>query len=333
MKAMLLKAPGPIASDPLRLSDVDAPQPGPGEVGVRVAACGLCHTDLHIIEGELPSHKLPLVPGHQVVGTVDRLGEGVTKLKSGDRVGIAWLHSACGQCQFCQAGRENLCPYAQFTGYDVDGGYAQYAIVPEDFAYPLPHALSDIQAAPLLCAGIIGFRALRQSEIKPSQRLGLYGFGASAHLTIQVAVHWGCEVYVFTRSAHHQELALRLGARWVGRAEDAAPAKLDAAIIFAPAGSIVPLALAALERGGTLALAGIYMSQIPPLDYATHLYYEKTLRSVANATRQDGSDFLRLAAEIPVRTAVEVFPLAEANWALRLLKEGKIQGAGVLAVQ
>lgn len=333
MKAMLLKAPGPIASDPLRLSDVDAPQPGPGEVCVRVAACGLCHTDLHIIEGELPSHKLPLVPGHQVVGTVERLGEGVTRLKSGDRVGIAWLHSACGQCQFCQAGRENLCPYAQFTGYDVDGGYAQYAIVPEDFAYPLSHALSDIQAAPLLCAGIIGFRALRQSEIKHGQRLGLYGFGASAHLTIQVAVHWGCEVYVFTRSAHHQELALRLGARWVGRAEDAAPAKLDAAIIFAPAGSIVPLALAALEKGGTLALAGIYMSQIPPLDYATHLYYEKTLRSVANATRQDGSDFLRLAAEIPVRTEVEVFPLAEANRALRLLKEGKIQGAGVLAVQ
>lgn len=330
MKAMLLKTPRPVDQAPLGLVEVADPQPGPGQVRLRVLACGICHTDLHIVEGELPARKLPLIPGHQIVGTVDRLGEGIAQLKLGDRVGIPWLNSSCGHCAFCRQERENLCPEASFTGYDVDGGYAQYAICPEAFACPVPATFSDLQVAPLLCAGIIGFRALRVSGIEPGQNLGLYGFGASAHLAIQVAVHWGCRVCVFTRSQEHRELASRLGAVWTGRAEDLPPKKLHSAIIFAPAGGIVPYALEALERGGALALAGIYMSPVPVLDYTRHLYYEKTVKSVSNATRQDARDFLRLAAEIPVVTEVQAFPLEEANRALLLLKQGRMQGAGVL---
>lgn len=333
MKCMLLTTPRLIERAPLELVDVADPQPGPDAVRLRVSACGICHTDLHIVEGELPSRKLPLIPGHQIVGIVDLIGEKVTRFKIGDRVGIPWLHSSCGECRFCRQGRENLCRETAFTGYDVHGGYAEYALVPEAFACPLPSSLSDIQAAPLLCAGIIGFRALRVSGIEPGQNLGLYGFGASAHLAIQVAVHWGCRVYVFTRSPQHQSLARGLGAVWVGKAEETPPQKLNAAIIFAPAGGIVPHALEALERGGTVALAGIYMTAIPELDYARHLYQEKAVRSVSNATREDAREFLRLAAEIPVRTTVQAFSLEEANGALELLKQGKIQGAGVLELR
>lgn len=328
---MLLRAQGHIEASPLEMGDVPDPQPGPGQVRLRVTACGLCHTDLHVVEGELPPKKLPLIPGHQIVGVVDAAGPGARRLHPADRVGVAWLHSTCGTCSYCTSSRENLCPEARFTGYSVDGGYAQYAVAQEDFAYSLPEGFSDLQAAPLLCAGIIGYRSLRLSEIKPGGRLGLYGFGASAHISIQVAVHWGCRVYVFTRSPEHQALASNLGAAWAGRAEERAPELLDSAIIFAPAGGLVPLALRALDRGGTLALAGIHMSPVPQIDYQL-LYHERTVRNVANFTREDATGFLELAARIPLRTEVESFPLAEANRALQLLKQGRIQGAGVLVM-
>ncbi|HEX78492.1 MAG TPA: zinc-dependent alcohol dehydrogenase family protein [Dehalococcoidia bacterium] len=332
MQAMVLREPRPIEEQPLVKTEVTDPVPGPGEIRLRVLACGVCHTDLHSVEGELPPHRLPLIPGHEIVGIVDRVGLGVSRYGEGDRVGVAWLHSACGQCRYCERGNENLCPQARFTGYDVDGGYAQYAIVPQDFAHPLPQGFSPVGAAPLLCAGIIGFRALRLSEIRPGGRLGLFGFGASAHIAIQVAIYWGCQVLVFTRSQEHRRLARELGAAWAGGAEDEPPARLDSAIIFAPAGRLVLDALRVLDKGGTLALAGIYMTPIPEMDYTQYLYHERTVRSVANSTRQDAQELLRLAAEIPLRTEVQVFPLDEANEALRLLKQGKIQGAAVLHI-
>ncbi len=332
MRAMILSRPAPIENEPLVLAEVPVPTPGPGEVRLRVRACGICHTDLHVMEGELPVRKSPLIPGHQIVGVVDAVGPGVTSPRLGERVGVPWLHSTCGACAFCTRGQENLCDDARFTGYHADGGYAEYALTRADFAYPLPETFADLAAAPLLCAGIIGFRALRLSEVRPGERLGLYGFGASAHIAIQIARHWGCEVYVFSRGEHHRRLAQELGAAWTGRAEDTPPAALDAAIIFAPAGGLVPEALRALRKGGTLALAGIYMTPLPQMDYGL-LYGERSVRSVANSTRQDARDLLRVAAEVPVRSEVEVFPLAQANHALRLLKEGKIQGAGVLDVQ
>lgn len=247
-------------------------------------------------------------------------------------MGVAWLNWTCGKCQFCRKGLENLCEEARFTGYDVDGGYAEYVAVNEDFAYRIPKGFSDVEAAPLLCAGIIGFRALRLSNVQKGERLGLYGFGASAHIVIQIARHWGCEVYVFTRGEEHQELARKLGAAWAGTAEGKPPAKLQSAIIFAPAGKLVLDALRVLEKGGTLALAGIYMTPVPQMDYREHLYFEKTIRSVANSTRKDAEDLLSLAGEIPVNTEVQTFALGEANRALLLLKQGKIQGAGVLRV-
>jgi propanol-preferring alcohol dehydrogenase len=330
MRAMVLHTPKPVTDNPLSIENVDDPEPGAGEIRVKVHACGICHTDLHTVEGDLPLPKLPIIPGHQVVGIVDRRGEGTKRFKDGERIGMAWLHSACGKCSFCSHDHENLCEAGRFTGYHADGGYAEYACIPEDFAYALPEVFTDEEASPLLCAGIIGYRALRQSEIRAGGRLGLYGFGASAHVTIQVARHLGCEVYVFSRGKKHLELAEKLGASWTGRAEETPPHKLDAAIIFAPAGRIVPEALRLLEKGGTLVLAGITMTAIPELDYTRHLYYEKTVRSVANSTRRDGQEFLKVAAEIPIRTETESFPLQEANKALRLLKEGKINGAGVL---
>jgi len=329
---MILKTPGPVFEDPLHFTEQDEPVPGPRQIRVRVHTCGICHTDLHTVEGDLPLPKLPLIPGHQVVGTVDRIGDQGRRFQVGDRVGMAWLHSACGSCGFCGSGHENLCDKAHFTGYHADGGYAEYAVIPEEFAYPIPEIFSDEEAAPLLCAGIIGYRALRLSKVRPGQRLGLYGFGASAHITIQIARHMGCEVYVFSRGEEHLRLAEKLGAVWRGRAEEIPPVKLDSAILFAPAGGIVPKALRALEKGGTLALAGITMTQIPALDYTEHLYHEKTLRSVANSTRQDGEALLKIAAEMPVRTETQSFPLKEANRALRLLKQGKINGAGVLRI-
>jgi propanol-preferring alcohol dehydrogenase len=332
MQAMVLKQPDQIETNPLRLTEMDRPKVRPDEILVKVKVCGICHTDLHTVEGELEPVRKPLVPGHQVVGVVEEMGEEVTRFAKGDRVGMAWLHSTCGECKYCQEGRENLCESARFTGYHVDGGYAQYTVVSQDFAYPIPEGFSDGQAAPLLCAGIIGYRALRLSEIKPKGRLGLYGFGASAHVAIQVAMHWGCEVLVFTRSKDHQKLAEDLGAVWTGTSKDQAPRKLDSAIIFAPAGELVLDALKALGRGGTLALAGIYMTPIPRMDYAKHLYWEKTVRSVANSTREDGEELLKLAAEIPIRTTVTGFPLKDANRSLQLLKQSKVDGAGVLEI-
>ena len=329
MKACLLHSPAPVDQNPLVFTDATDPQPGPGEVLVRVKYCGVCRTDLHVVEGELPPRKSPVIPGHQIIGEVTKSGEGATRLKLGARVGIPWLHRTDQSCEYCRKGMENLCDHPSFTGYTVDGGFAEYAVAPEDFVYPIPEAFPDEQAAPLLCAGIIGFRSLRLSGIERGGRLGFYGFGAAAHVAIQVARHWGAEVYACTRGAKHQQLALQLGAVWAGEAAAEPPAKLDAAIIFAPAGELVPAALRALKKGGVLVLGGIHMSPIPPLDYNL-LYQERVIRSVANNTRQDGEDFLRVAAEIPVRTRVTLYPLRDANRALNDLKGDRINGAAVL---
>ena len=329
MKACVLQAPAPIETNPLCFTDVAVPQPGPGEILVRVHACGVCRTDLHVVEGELPPRKSPVIPGHQIVGVVEESGAEAHRFSKGARVGIAWLHRTDGTCEYCRAGSENLCDHPSFTGYTVDGGYAEYVLAAQDFVYPIPEAFADDQAAPLLCAGIIGFRSLRLSGIKKGGSLGLYGFGAAAHVAIQVARYWGAEVYASTRDVRHQRLALELGARWAGGTLAEPPVKLDAAIIFAPAGEIVPAALKALKKGGTLALGGIHMSPIPALDYNL-LYYERVIRSVANNTRQDGEDFLRIAAEIPIHTQVQRFALRDANQALNQLKNDAIQGAAVL---
>ncbi len=332
MKACLLHRTAPIEMSPLADAEVQTPEARGDQILLRVAACGVCRTDLHVIEGELPPRKMPVIPGHQIVGVVEKIGDRVTRFKPGDRAGIAWLHRACGRCEYCKAGKENLCENAEFTGYTVDGGYAEYALSAEQFTYRIPEGFEDLQAAPLLCAGIIGFRSLRLSGIEPGGRLGFYGFGAAAHVAIQVARHWNVEVFASTRDKRHQKLALELGAQWAGGTLDAPPEKLDAAIIFAPAGEIIPAALKALKKGGTLVLAGIHMSPTPPMDYSL-LYHERVIRSVANNTRQDGEDFLRIAAEIPIRTRIETFPLAECNRALNALKNDAIRGAGVLEVR
>jgi len=329
MKACLLNSPAPSETQPLHFTDVPDPQPSGDQVRVRVSVCGVCRTDLHVVEGELSPRKSPVIPGHQVVGVVDKVGDAARRFKAGARVGIPWLHRTCGVCEYCRTGKENLCDNATFTGYVVDGGYAQYTLAPEGFVYPLPRDFPDEQAAPLLCAGIIGFRALRLSGIAPGGRLGFYGFGAAAHVAIQVARHWNIEVFAATRDERHQRLARELGAAWAGGTLAEPPVKLDSAIVFAPAGEIVPAALKALKKGGTLALAGIHMSPTPPLEYPL-LYYEHVIRSVANNTRQDGEDFLSLAAEIPVRSEVEIFPLHEANQALNKLKNDAVRGAAVL---
>ena len=331
MKACLLRVPAAIETNPLEYAEVATPQPKSGEVLVRVRACGVCRTDLHVIEGELPPRKLPLIPGHQTVGIVERQGENIGRFGIGDRVGIAWLYRTDGTCEYCKANAENLCDNPMFTGYGVDGGYAEYIVAPEEFIYAIPAGFPDEQAAPLLCAGIIGFRSLRLSGIKAGGRLGFYGFGAAAHVAIQVARRWNVDVFASTRDHGHQELALQLGAVWAGGTFDEPPKKLDAAIIFAPAGEIVPAALRALKKGGVLVLGGIHMSPIPSFEYQL-LYQERVIRSVANNTRQDGEDFLRLAAEIPIRTRVQVFPLTEANRALNALKNDAIPGAAVLRV-
>jgi propanol-preferring alcohol dehydrogenase len=331
MKACLLRAPARIETNPLEFTGAPAPNPDKGEVLVRVHACGVCRTDLHVIEGELSPRKSPVVPGHQVVGVVEKQGEGSHRYAIGARVGVAWLHHTDGVCEYCRMGNENLCDNPTFTGYSVDGGYAEYIVAPEDFVYAIPQGFSDEQAAPLLCAGIIGFRCLRLSGIKPGGRLGFYGFGAAAHVAIQVARHWNVTAYASTRDARHQKLALELGAAWAGGTLDAPPEKLDAAIVFAPAGEIVPAALAALRKGGVLVLGGIHMSPIPSFGYDL-LYQERVIRSVANNTRKDGEDFLRVAAEIPVQMHTQIFPLSEANRALNALKNDAIEGAAVLRV-
>ena len=303
------------------------PAPAAGEILVRVMACGICRTDLHVVEGDLPLVTTPIVPGHQVVGRV--VGDGA-RFRAGDRVGIAWLRHTCGACGYCTSGRENLCERARFTGWHADGGFADYTVVPEAFAYALPDAVGDVEAAPLLCAGIIGYRALRLSAVAPGGSLGIYGFGSSASVTIQVARARGCEVYVATREASHRELARTMGAAWVGGTTEPMPVPVDGAVIFAPAGELVPVALRSLARGGTLALAGIYMSTIPPLDYDRDLFQERRITSVTANTRADGRDLLAEAARIPIRPAVTTFPMSEANRALLGLKRGAFAGSGVL---
>jgi alcohol dehydrogenase, propanol-preferring len=332
MRAMVLSGPAPIDSSPLELREIPDPEPGPGEVRVRVLACAICRTDLHVVEAELPPVREHVIPGHQVVGVVDRLGPETSRFRIGDRLGIAWLRFTDGQCRYCRSGKENLCPNARFTGYTEDGGYAEYAVVREDFAYPLPASLDPVSATPLLCAGIIGYRALRRADVQPGCRLGLYGFGSSAHIAIQVARHMGCTVYVMTRDARHQELARQLGAAWAGGATERPPEPLDSAVLFAPVGDLVPPALEALDMGGTLAVAGIYLTDIPRLNYERHLFHEKNLRSVTANTREDGRELLRLAAEIPLRPETTTYPLAEANRALQQLKHDAIRGTGVLVV-
>jgi len=332
MKAMVLGAFRPAAEDPLELKDVPVPSLRSEDILIRVRCCGVCHTDLHAVEGELPGAKLPLIPGHEVIGVVEQAGEKAKRFREGQRVGAAWLRSACGACRFCDSGRENLCESAKFNGCDADGGYAEFMAVPEKFAYAVPERFTDEEAAPLMCAGIVGYRALAQSGVQAGGTLGLYGFGASAHITLQIAKYQGARVYVFSRNPEHRKLALELGADWAGTTTDAPPSKLTNAVIFAPVGSIYLDALRVLERGGTVASAGIHMSPIPEMDYDKYLYHERKMVSVANATRKDGEDLLRIAAEIPIRTTVQTFPLEAANDVLKLLKAGQVSGAATLQI-
>jgi alcohol dehydrogenase, propanol-preferring len=325
MRAMVLEAPGRA----LRAAELEPPAPGPGRALVEVAACGVCRTDLHIVDGELPEPELPLVPGHQIVG---RVLEGGGRFSPGDRVGVPWLGWTCGECRYCLGGRENLCERARFTGYQIAGGYAEQAAADERFCFPLPDGYPDVQAAPLLCAGLIGYRSLRFAG--DAERLGLYGFGASAHIVCQVARHQGRRVFAFTRAGDDaaQALALELGAEWAGDALGPSPEELDAAIVFAPVGELVPAALRAVARGGTVVCAGIHMSDIPQLPYEL-LWGERVLRSVANLTRADGEEFLQLAPRVPVVTEVESYPLEQANEALDRLRSGRVRGAAVLVVR
>lgn len=338
MMALMLEKPANIHERPLVLREAPVPEPDPGEARIKVRACGVCHTDLHIAEGELIPPSLPIIPGHQVVGVVDALGPPAKdrpgperKLGLGQRVGITWLYSSCGVCEHCSAGLENLCNCIRFTGFSANGGYAQYMVVPQDFAVPLPDRFSDAEAAPLLCAGVIGYRSLRVAGVQPGETIGLFGFGASAHLTIQVARHWDCRVLVFTRSPEHQRLALDLGAYWVGKAGERPPATCDRAITFAPAGWLIPEALKVLKRGGTLAINAVHLDKIPEFPYDL-LYWEKRLVSVSNATRRDAAEFLEIAAAIPIRVTAQSYPLELANEALINLKAAKTHGAAVLQV-
>jgi propanol-preferring alcohol dehydrogenase len=331
MKAQVLRQPAPMDSSPLRYEDVPIPEIGERDLLVKVRACGVCHTDLHVCEGELPNPKFPIVPGHQVVGIVERVGADVTRFQPGARVGVYWLHDADGTCEYCQHGLENLCPNAHFTGYTANGGYAEYVAISEDFAVPLPHGFSDSEVAPLLCAGVVGYRSLKLADIHPGERVGLYGYGASGHICLQVLRHWNCEVCVFTRGESHRQHARELGAVWTGDAQAQPPQRLDRAVIFAPAGWIVPLALSHLRPAGTLCINAIHMSNLPEMPY-DRLWQERTIRSVANVTRQDAEEFLPLAAQIPIRTTVETFPLEAANQVLQRLKASQIEGAAVLLV-
>uniref|UniRef100_A0A831T9R9 alcohol dehydrogenase n=1 Tax=Thermorudis peleae TaxID=1382356 RepID=A0A831T9R9_9BACT len=327
MRAMVLTEPG----RPLELREVPTPEPGPGQVQLRVRACGVCRTDLHVFDGELPEPKLPLVLGHQIVGVVTRVGEGVERFDVGDRVGVPWLGWTCGRCRYCLGGRENICDQARFTGYQLDGGYAEYAVADARYCFPIPRGYPDLQAAPLLCAGLIGYRALRLAG--EAERLGLYGFGASAHIVAQVARYRGQRVYAFTRPGdlEGQRFARELGAVWAGGSDQLPPEPLDAAVIFAPAGGLVPQALRAVAKGGVVVCAGIHMSDIPSFPYEI-LWGERVLRSVANLTRQDGEEFLALAPRVPVRTTIQPYPLEEANRALEDLRAGRVHGAAVLVV-
>jgi propanol-preferring alcohol dehydrogenase len=325
MKAMIFERVG----DPLRLTELEIPECGPGQVLIEVAACGVCRTDLHVVDGDLEQPKLPLVPGHEIVGRVVRRGPGVVALEIGQRIGVPWLGWACGTCDYCARGQENLCDRARFTGYQIDGGYAEYTVADARYCFPIPESYSDFDAAPLLCAGLIGFRSLRMAG--DARRLGLYGFGAAAHLIAQVALHQGREVFAFTRPGdlQGQAFASRLGAAWAGDSDTSPPAELDAAILFAPVGALVPLSLRAVRKGGIVVCAGIHMSEIPAFSYDL-LWGERTVRSVANLTRRDGEEFLEIAPRVPVESQVEVFPLGQANEALERLRSGEIEGAAVL---
>lgn len=327
MRAMILEAPG----EPLRSAEVPVPEPGPGQVLIRVHACAVCRTDLHVVDGELPDPKLPLIPGHQIVGAVVRPGDRVDRFATGDRVGVPWLGFTDNSCRYCLTGRENLCDNARFTGYQIDGGYAEYAVADHRFCFPIPGGYPDLQAAPLLCAGLIGYRSLRMAG--DAERLGLYGFGAAAHIIAQVARHQGRQVFAFTSPGDEeaQLFARELGAVWAGDSTQAPPEELDAAIIFAPVGTLVPVALRAVAKGGVVVCAGIHMSDIPSFPYEI-LWGERVVRSVANLTRRDGEEFLALAPEVPVHTEVVPFPLEEANEALNALRAGEIQGAAVLVI-
>lgn len=332
MRAWVVDHPAPAGNGPLAFVERPVPEPGPGELRVEVRVCGVCRTDLHLAEGDLPPRRPGVVPGHEVVGVVDAVGQGTTRFRAGDRVGIAWLRHTCGACRFCLRGDENLCLTPRFTGWDDDGGYAEYAVVDADYAYAVPEAFSDDEAAPLLCAGIVGYRALRQARLPAGGRLGIYGFGGSAHLAAQVALSEGATLHVLTRSPEARALALTLGASSAGDAYGRPPEPLDAAVLFAPVGSLVPVALAALDRGGTLAVAGIHLSDMPPLRYADHLFEERVLRSVTANTRRDGEEFLRLAAEIPIRVTTDPYPFDAADQALVALSRDQVRGAAVLRV-
>jgi propanol-preferring alcohol dehydrogenase len=332
MKAMVARRSNPDGRRTLVLRELPLPEPGPGEIRIRVEACGVCRTDLHILEGDLGPGRPELVPGHQIVGTVEATGAGAEGFRIGDRAGVSWLHWTCGVCEYCSTGRENLCEEARFTGWDADGGYAEAMIVPAAYAFPIPEALDAMAAAPLLCAGVIGYRSLKLSGIRPGEALGLFGFGASAHLALQVALRWGCRVYAFTRNEAHRRHALDLGAAWAGSLEEEPPERLHAAVTFAPAGAVAARALSLLRRGGTVAINAVHMDDLPPVPFA-HLYHERAIRTVANLTRTDVREFLGMAAEEPFRVSVNPFPLERAEDALDRLKASAFLGAAVLEVR
>ncbi len=333
MRAMVLDRSADIDDSPLVLREVDEPHAGPGEVRIRVTACAVCRTDLHVIEGDLPEQQRPVIPGHQVVGVVDEVGADCRTIRRGDRIGIAWLRSTDGTCRFCRTSRENLCPASQYTGYHSDGGYGEYAVVPESFAYRLPGGFDDIVGSPLLCAGLIGYRALKRASVPEQGKLALVGFGSSAHVVLQIALHRGYETFVVTRSENHIRQAKEMGAGWAGTDPGDLPAKVDSAILFAPTGRLVPPVMASLERGGVLSIAGIHLTDVPSLNYEQHLFYDKEIRSVAANTREDGRELLAEAAEAGVRPHVKTYPLADANVALQDMKHSRVEGTGVLLVE
>ncbi len=333
MRAAVLETTADIDSDPLHVREVDDPSPGPDEVRVRVRACAVCRTDLHVIEGDLPEQRRPVILGHQVVGIVDQVGQGCTRLEHGMRVGIAWLRETDGTCRFCLSGRENLCADSRYTGYHADGGYADFATVPEAFAYDLPEGFDDVSGAPLLCAGLVGYRALERAEVPEGGRLLLVGFGSSAHIVLQLALGRGHEVFVVTRSDNHVRHALEMGAGWAGNDLRDLPVKVDSAVLFAPVGHLVPPIMAALERGGTLSIAGIYLSDVPPMEYEAHLFHEKQIRSVEANTRDDGRRLLEEAGSAGVRPHVTTYDLGDANRALQDMKHSRLRGTGVLVLE
>lgn len=332
VNAWVVEHPGPLGTAPLRAGQREVASPGTGELLIKVSACGVCRTDLHVVMGDLPPHRPSVVPGHEIVGVVERTGPGCTRFGRGDRVGVPWLRSTCGTCRFCRSGRENLCVTPRFTGWDDDGGYAEYTVAPEAYVYAIPPRFDDVTAAPLLCAGIIGFRALERANVPPAGRLGIYGFGGSAHLTAQLALHRGHTVHVMTRSGDARRLALELGCASAAAADESPPERLDSAILFAPAGNLVPTALAALDRGGTLAVAGIHLSDVPPLDYQQHLFQERELRSVTANTRGDGERFFAEAVDAEVDVRVTPYPFRAADQALADLWDDRVNGAAVLVI-